>query len=119
MFERFQEEYKKAQEKLKEQQLEKDRLQQEKVAAAAAREQERLQQEAQKILDEKNRLLSLDDKGLMVELILATRGLYSKLESIQKQQKNLSDRVVYVEEELPSIHNDISDLDRRVRYLDD
>ena len=84
----------------------------------AAREEERLQQEAQKIQTEKERLLSLDDKGLMVELILAVRGLYSQIEYIQGQQDSLSERVDNIESDISSIRSDISDLESRLGSSD-
>ena len=77
-----------------------------------------LEQEAQKIQTEKERLLSLDDKGLMVELILAVRGLYSQIEYIQGQQDSLSERVDNIESDISSIRSDISDLESRLGSSD-
>ena len=74
MFDKVQESLKRSKDEHQKKRLEKERLRLEKAAAEAAREEERLQQEAQKIQTEKERLLSLDDKGLMVELILAMRA---------------------------------------------
>ena len=93
MLNRVQESLKRSKDERQKKRLEKERLRLEKAAAEAAREEERLQKEAQKIQTEKERLLSLDDKGLMVELILAVRGLYSQIEYIQGQQDSLSERV--------------------------
>ena len=67
---------------------------------------------------EKERLLSLDDKGLMVELILAVRGLYSQIEYIQGQQDSLSERVDNIESDISSIRSDISDLESRLGSSD-
>ena len=86
MFDKVQESLKRSKDERQKKRLEKERVRLEKSAAEATREEERLQQEAQKIQAEKERLLSLDDKGLMVELILAVRGLYSQIEHIQSQQ---------------------------------
>ena len=72
----------------------------------------------QKIQTEKERLLSLDDKGLMVELILAVRGLYSQIEYIQGQQDSLSERVDDIESDISSIRSDISDLESRLGSSD-
>lgn len=66
----------------------------------------------------KDRLLSLDDKGLMVELILAVRGLYSQIEHIQSQQDSLSERVDDIESDISSIRSDISDLESRMSSSD-
>lgn len=71
-----------------------------------------------KIQAEKDRLLSLDDKGLMVELILAVRGLYSQMEYIQSQQASLSERVDDIESDISSIRSDISDLESRLGSSD-
>ena len=71
-----------------------------------------------KIQTEKERLLSLDDKGLMVELILAVRGLYSQIEYIQGQQDSLSERVDDIESDISSIRSDISDLESRLGSSD-
>ena len=82
MFDKVQESLKKSKDERQKKRLEKERVRLEKAAAEAVREKEWLQQEAEKIQAEKERLLSLDDKGLMVELILAVRGLYSQMEYI-------------------------------------
>ena len=76
MFDKVQESLKKSKDERQKKRLEKERVRLEKAAAEAVREKERLQQEAEKIQAEKERLLSLDDKGLMVELILAVLGLW-------------------------------------------
>ena len=78
MFDKVQESLKKSKDERQKKRLEKERVRLEKAAAEAAREEERLQQEAEKIQAEKERLLSLDDKGLMVELILADAWLYTR-----------------------------------------
>ena len=83
MFDKVQESLKRSKDERQKKRLEKERVRLEKAAAEAVREKERLQHEAEKIQAEKDRLLSLDDKGLMVELILAVRGLYSQIEYIQ------------------------------------
>mgnify|MGYP006979804561 CR=1 FL=1 len=97
MFDKVQESLKKSKDERQKKRLEKERVRLEKAAAEAVREKERLQQEAKKIQAEKDRLLSLDDKGLMVELILAVRGLYSQIEYIQSQQESLSERIDDIE----------------------
>lgn len=97
MFDKVQESLKRSKDERQKKRLEKERLRLEKAAAEAAREEERLQQEAQKIQTEKERLLSLDDKGLMVELILAMRGLYAQIEDIQFQQITLTSRIEDIE----------------------
>jgi cell division protein FtsL len=117
MFDKVQESLKKSKDERQKKRLEKERVRLEKAAAEAVREKERLQQ-AEKIQAEKDRLLSLDDKGLMVELILAVRGLYSQMEYIQSQQASLSERVDDIESDISSIRSDISDLESRLGSSD-
>ena len=62
--------------------------------------------------------LSLDDKGLMVELILAMRGLYAQIEDIQFQQITLTSRIEDIESDISSIRSDISDLESRLSSSD-
>ena len=90
----------------------------EKAAREAAQEKEQLQKEAQKIQNEKERLLALDEKGLMVELILAMRGLYSQIENIQIQQEILSGKIENIESDICSIQEDISDIERKMENSD-
>ena len=78
---------------------------------------EQLQEEAQKIQNEKERLLALDEKGLMEELILAIRGIYSQIENIQIQQAILSDKIENIESDIRSIQEDISDIVSKWRIL--
>ena len=56
------------------------------------KKQEQLQREKDEIEAERNRLLSLDDKALKVEFILAMKGLYGKIESLCKKNPNLCER---------------------------
>lgn len=71
----------------------------------------------QKIQAEKERLLALDEKGLMVELILAMRGLYSQVEDIRIQQEVLSDKIEDIESDICSIQEDISDIEGKMETL--
>ena len=93
----------------------KERL--EKAAREAAQEKEHLRQKMQKIQAEKERLLALDEKGLMVELILAMRGLYSQVEDIRIQQEVLSDKIEDIESDICSIQEDISDIEGKMETL--
>ena len=90
MLNKVQERLKRGKEEWQKKQLGKKRERLEKAAREAAQEKEHLRQEMQKIQAEKERLLALDEKGLMVELILAMRGLYSQVEDIRIQQEVLS-----------------------------
>ena len=71
----------------------------------------------QEIQAEKERLLALDEKGLMVELILAMRGLYSQVEDIRIQQEVLSDKIEDIESDICSIQEDISDIEGKMETL--
>ncbi|MBR6635470.1 MAG: hypothetical protein IKL41_07605, partial [Clostridia bacterium] len=75
----------------------------------AIKKQEQLQREKDEIEIERNRLLSLDDKGLKVEFILAMKGMYGKIESLEISLENLQD-------DISGMRSDISDLDD---YIDD
>ena len=57
--------------------LEKAKLLDERKVEEARKAQQKLMTEIQSIEDEKQRLLGLDDKALMVELVFAVRGFYS------------------------------------------
>ena len=118
MFDKVQESLKKSKDERQKKRLEKERVRLEKAAAEAVREKERLQQEAEKIQAEKDRLLSLDDKGRMVELILAVRGLYSPLLYLQRPRQPFSERIDDIQSYISSMRSDISELESRMSSSD-
>ena len=94
--------------KLKKLEVEKHRT--ERKAEKARKEQEQVIAEKQAIEDEKNRLLALDDKTLMVELIFAVRGFYSKYQELDMRCSELHDLVDELEDRIISVESDIGSL---------
>ena len=66
--------------------------------------------EIQSIEDEKQRLLGLDDKALMVELVFAVRGFYSDFQELNKQYSDLHEMVEDFGGRISSIESDIERL---------
>lgn len=73
--------------------LEKEKHRTELKAEEARIKQEQVMAEKRAIEDEKNRLLGLDDKSLMVELICAVRGFYSSFKELNERFSDLSDYI--------------------------
>lgn len=90
----------------------KERL--ERAAEQAAYEQAQLEEEKTAILKERERLLSLDEKALMVEMILAMRGLYATIKDIEKQQEVLTGNIEDMESDIYRLENDLLELKQRV-----
>ena len=84
----------------KEQQAEAERLEQERKEAIARLEAERLAEEEAKIQAEKEALMGLSEKELLVEAIMALRGLYSRIEEIEEAYDDLEDTVGSLKREL-------------------
>lgn len=77
--------------------------------------QQMIEKKKEKIQLEKDRLLSLNDKELMVESIFAIRGFYNKVSKIESQQEEIIDRIKQIEADLASLESDVSNLDYKVR----
>lgn len=84
----------------KEQQAEAERLEQERREVEARREAERLAEEEAKIQAEKDALMCLSEKELLVEAVMALRGLYSRIEEIEEAYDDLEDTVGSLKREL-------------------
>lgn len=82
---------------------EKEQLARERREAEAKAEAERIAAEKARIQAEKDTLMSMDTKELLVEAVIALRGLYSQIENLESDQAALSERL----EELAS---DVADL---------
>ena len=82
---------------------EKEQLARERREAEAKAEAERIAAEKARIQAEKDTLMAMDTKELLVEAVIALRGLYSQIENLESDQAALSERL----EELAS---DVSDL---------
>ncbi len=117
MFDKVQESLKRSKDERQKKRLEKERVRLEKAAAEAVREKERLRRRRKRIQAEKDRLLSLDDKELMVELILAVRGLYSQIGVSESESAGVLRRYD-IESNISSIRSDISDLESRLGSSD-
>lgn len=95
---------KETKEQLKKQQQEQAaRLEQERQELEARREIERLMAEKAKIQEEKNALMSLSEKELLVEAVMALRGLYSRMEKLEDELGELDDTVFSLKRELKSV----------------
>ena len=87
--------------KLKKQEKEKNRT--ERKAEETRKEQEQVMVEKRAVEEEKTRLLGLDDKALMVELVFAVRGFYSNYQKLDKRCSELHDWVDELEDRISSI----------------
>ena len=90
--------------------LEKAKLLDERKVEEARKAQQKLMTEIQSIEDEKQRLLGLDDKALMVELVFAVRGFYSDFQELNKQCSDLHEMVEDFGGRITSIESDIERL---------
>lgn len=72
------------------------------------RKAERMKAEEEALNAEYDRLLDLDDKQLMTELIFAVRGFYSEMESIKVNSIRLSERLDELEDEVGRLESELS-----------
>lgn len=79
--------------------------------------QEYAEQEKRKIEEEKERLLSLDEKSLQVEMIFAIRGFYKRFIELEAMQEELDERLYGVESAIAQIESDISSLESEIRNI--
>lgn len=87
----------------KEQQEQAERLERERKDIEARREAERRATEEAKIQAEKEFLMSLSEKELLVEIVMALRGLYSRIEEIEEEYADLDEAVSVMKGELKSM----------------
>lgn len=90
--------------------LEKAKLCNEREVEETRKAQQKVMTEIQSIEDEKQRLLGLDDKALMVELVFAVRGFYSDFQELNKQCSDLHEMVEDFGGRITSIESDIERL---------
>lgn len=88
--------------KLKKAEKEQERLR--RRAEEERKEKEQLAAQKAAIEAEKQRLLALDDKEIMVELVFAVRGFYKKMTDL--------------EDCIDEINNDIQSIEGRISYLE-
>ena len=91
----------------------------EKAVAKVKRQQQIEEKEKIKLQLEKERLLSLDNKELLVELIFAVRGFYNQVEQIEKKQSELADKIVGIESYLADLELDICNLESEINSKKD
>ncbi len=94
-------------------------LEQIKQDSAEAQRQKQLVQNRQRDLaDERIQMLSMDNKQLMVELILAIRGFSSEMGELEEQQIRLEQHIEDLEQQQNSLRDEIACLDGRICELD-
>lgn len=90
----------------KERQLRKE----ERARLEREQEEERVRLERERIQREKDTLMSLSDKELMVEAIMAIRGFNAHIENLEKQQEELIDQVEEIGYKIDSINSQVDSL---------
>lgn len=98
---------------------EKIKIKLEKEAAEIKAEQERLTAEKEALEQEKRRLLELSDKDLMVELIIAVRGFYTKVSDIEQAQEQMGTTLFEIDDRLNSLACDVDVLENKLYYNED
>ena len=86
------------------------RIAKEKAEEEARKERERIQVE-------KAALMTLSEKELMVEAILALRGYNTRLSNMEEHQDELADRVDFLESRMGSLDSSVSDMSNAVDEL--
>ena len=72
-------------------------------------EQEKLTSDRKAIEDERARLVEMSEKELMVEVILAIRGLYHEFAALKDKQTDLTKEITALEEDLSSMQQTLDD----------
>ena len=90
--------------------LEKNIKDTENTAELLKAEQEQIAAERAAIEAEKSRLLSLDEKELMVELIYAVRGFYAQVENLEYGQMQIEKSLSDVNGRLSSLESELNNL---------
>lgn len=91
----------------------------EKAVAEAKRQQQIEEKEKVRLRMEKERLLSLDNKELLVELIFAVRGFYNQVDQIEKKQSELEDKIIGIESYIADLELDICNLESEINSKKD
>ena len=108
MFEKTKEKIRLAKEERIRRAEERARIERERIEEAARKERERIQAE-------KDQLMSLSEKELMVEAIMALRGYNTRILNIEQKYIDLEDRVDSLEWDVSSLESDISSLESKVK----
>ena len=72
----------------------------------AHRKAERLAQEEAEIQAEKDNLMNLSEKELLVEVVMALRGLYSRIEELEEAYEDLDENVSSLKRDIKSVKTD-------------
>ena len=91
----------------------------EKAVAEANRQHQIEEKEKFRLCMEKERLLSLDNKELLVELIFAVRGFYNQVDQIEKKQSELEDKIIGIESYIADLELDICNLESEINSKKD
>jgi hypothetical protein len=89
---------------------EQERLEKERRAKAAAEEAARIAAEQAKIQAEYDRLMSMTEKELLVEAVLALRGIYSQMEELSDAQERLDSELSSMAEDIERLENEVEEL---------
>jgi len=90
------------------------REERERIARERAEEEARIERE--RIQAEKDALMTLSEKELMVEAIMALRGYNTRLTIIEARQNDLDDRVGTLESDVSSLESDVSSIKSSGEY---
>ena len=90
------------------------RTERECIARERAEEEARIERE--RIQAEKDALMNLNEKELMVEAIMALRGYNTRLTIIEVRQDDLDDRIDTLESDVSLLESDISSMKNKSEY---
>ncbi|MBR5597073.1 MAG: hypothetical protein IKW30_06680 [Lachnospiraceae bacterium] len=83
-----------------------ERLEQQQKVIEARQEAKRLAEEEEKINVEKEKLMNLSEKELLVEAVLALRGIYSRIERLEDDYEDLEDTIHDLKKKVKSAETD-------------
>ena len=81
-------------------------IEQERKEWEARGEAERLAKEEAEIQAEKDSLMNLSEKELLVEAVMALRGLYSRIEELEEAYEDLDETVLSLKKDIKSVKTD-------------
>lgn len=79
-----------------------ERKEQERKALEVRQEAERLAAEKAELKAERDALMNLSEKELLVEAVMALRGLYSRIEDLEESYDELDDRIASLKRDVKS-----------------
>lgn len=78
-------------------------LKEERIRIARERTEKEAREECERIKAEKDALMELSEKELIVEVIMALKGYNIRINNIENQQNNLKDRIDFLETDIYSL----------------